>query len=124
MYVTATSPRFSLGRSTPATRAIARLLYPCRCLCRGFLQMMRTTPARRTTLQCSQRVLIDGLTFMSLGEGHPRRVPLVPSCPLFEPVGDAPAREVVGRQLHLHPVAGQDPDEVHPHPARRPGEGG
>src|SRR5262247_1975830 len=101
MYVTATSPRFSLGRSTPATRAILCLrslasvplaavraaalppqsvprgvLYPCRCLCRGFLQMMRVTPCRLTLLQFSHRVFTDGRTFMAL---------------LLEPVGDPAA---------------------------------
>src|SRR4029079_11085193 len=114
MYVIATSPRFSRGRSTPATLAIVlspssvlaarrRRLYPCRCLCRGFLQMIRTTPWRLTILQCSQRVLIDGLTFMLVARS------------LLEPVRDTSTREVVGRQLHLHTVARQDPDEVHPH---------
>src|SRR5438552_2945864 len=96
MYVTAISPRFSLGRSTPATLAMVSprarssaglagaillclcpgggiggghpgplrsSLYPCRCLCRGFLQMIRTTPRRLTILQCSQRTLTDGRTF-------------------------------------------------------------
>src|SRR5215475_7265717 len=38
--------------------------YPWRCLWRGFLQMMCTRPARRTTLQCSHRTFTDGLTFM------------------------------------------------------------
>src|SRR5207244_1256718 len=38
---------------------------PWRCLWRGFLQMMRTTPSRRTILQCSHRTLTDGLTFIS-----------------------------------------------------------
>src|SRR6185295_17506486 len=98
MYVTATSPRFSLGRSTPATRAIMFSVQPCRCLCRGFLQMIRTTPERRTTLQCSQRVLTDGLTFIVLGRGTLAGIPSSPplSRSLFEPVCDAAAREVVG----------------------------
>src|SRR6185436_20870417 len=113
MYVTATSPRFSRGRSTPATRAILVLRssrlwgYPCRCLCRGFLQMMRVTPCRLMILQCSHRVLTDGRTFMAL---------------LLEPVGDPAPRQIVGRQLDLHPVARQDPDEVHPHLAADVGQ--
>src|SRR5262249_867346 len=41
---------------------------------------------------------------------------------LLEPVGDPAPREVVGRQLDLHPVAGQDPDEVHPHLAADVGQ--
>src|SRR2546428_179068 len=76
---------------------------PCRCLWRGFLQMIRTTPLRRTTLQCSQRTLIDGRTFIST------------LALLLEPIRDAAPRQIVGGQLHLDPVAGQDPDEVHPH---------
>ena len=31
------------------------------------------------------------------------------------PVGDPAPRQVVGRDLHLHSVAGEDPDPVHPH---------
>jgi len=43
------------------------LLYPWRCLCFGFReQMMRTTPFRRTTLQCSQIGLTLLRTFTSL----------------------------------------------------------
>src|ERR1043166_5258909 len=88
---------------------------PCRCLWRGFLQMIRTTPLRRTTLQCSQRALIDGLTFMSAlalpREPLARRAARLS----FEPVRDAAAGQIVRRQLHLDPVTGQDPDEVHPH---------
>src|SRR6267142_1052518 len=70
--------------------------------------MMRTTPSRRTILQCSHRTLTDGLTFIS--------------CP-FEPfhrfslesVRDPAAGQVVGRQLDLDLVPGQDPNEVHAH---------
>src|SRR2546426_875286 len=80
--------------------------YPCRALCRGFLQMMRVTPRRLMILQCSHRALIDGLTFIA------RRSSLAV---LFESIRDPAAREVVRRQLDLHAVARQDPDEVHPH---------
>src|SRR3989442_7765578 len=72
--------------------------------------MIRTTPLRRTTLQCSQRALTDGLTFISA------------LALLLEPIRDAAPRQIVGRQLHLHPIAGQDPDEVHPHLAAHVGE--
>src|SRR3989442_5756045 len=103
MYVTAISPRFSLGRSTPATLAIflspslferrlcrrnpilgeasegateapSEVLYPCRCLCRGFLQMIRTTPRRLTILHCSQRTLTDGRTFTDSPRFSQRRL--------------------------------------------------
>src|SRR5262245_56988265 len=65
--------------------------------------MIRTTPFRRITLHFSHRALIEGRTFMT------RR------SPLFEPVRDPAPGQIVGGQFYLHPVAGQDPDEVHPH---------
>src|SRR5205809_2068112 len=77
---------------------------PCRCLWRGFLQMMRTTPLRRTTLQCSQIFVTDALTFIARS--------------LLVPVDDPPAIQVVGRELHRHFVSGQNLDEVHAHLAR------
>src|SRR5438445_9869605 len=76
--------------------------------------MIRTTPWRLMILQCSQRVLTDGLTFIASR--------LADAPPLFEPVRDAAAREVVRRQLDLHAVPGQDPDEVHPHLAADVGQ--
>src|SRR5437016_6007563 len=88
MYVRATSPRLSRGKSTPATRAIFAPSQPWRWLCRGFLQMTRTTPDRRTILQFSQRTLTDGRTFTTL----------LPT--LFEPICDPAASEV------LRPVLG------------------
>jgi hypothetical protein len=38
--------------------------YPCRCLCFWFVQITRTTPARRTILHLSQILLTDALTFI------------------------------------------------------------
>src|SRR6266581_7435540 len=109
MYVTAISPRLSRGRSTPATRAITVLLptllrlasaverpaashshQPCRCLCRGFLQMIRVTPWRFTILQCSHRTLTDGRTFIVSLEPFHRLAK-----PSLEPVRDAAPRQVV-----------------------------
>src|SRR5207249_4910772 len=78
---------------------------PCRALCRGFLQMIRVTPSRLTILQCSQRTLIDGRTFIA--SSSPR--------PSLESIGDPASGQVVRRELDLHAVARQDPDEVHPH---------
>src|SRR5678815_3778281 len=53
MYVRPISTFLSRGRSMPEIRAI--LYQPWRCLCLGLrLQMMRVTPLRFTTLQCSQ----------------------------------------------------------------------
>src|SRR5262245_16534794 len=79
---------------------------PWRCLWRGFLQMIRTVPSRRTTLQFSHRTLMDGLTFIAA------------SLELLESIGDAAARQIIGRQLDLHLVAREDADEVHAHLAR------
>src|SRR5680860_163404 len=63
--------------------------------------MTRTRPWWRTTLHFSQFFLTLGRTFTI-----PR---------LFVAIGDAPTGEVVGRQLNLDAVAGQDSDVVHPH---------
>src|SRR5690625_7883202 len=66
--------RLLLGRSTPAIRAMqlissfylpSRQIYqPCRCLCRGFVQMTRTPPLPRITLQLSHIFLTEGRTFI------------------------------------------------------------
>src|SRR5262245_19944584 len=106
MYVRATSTRFSRGMSTPAMRAIG---YPCRCLCLGLVQMTITVPWRRMTLQLSQRALTEALTF----NGSSTRA----CCArrgLLQPIADAAARQVVGRELDPDPVSRKDPDEVHP----------
>src|SRR3990172_9652415 len=62
--------------------------------------MTITTPWRRTILQRSQRALTDAETFTRFL--------------LLESIRDPAAREVVGRQLDAHPIAGQNADEVHP----------
>src|SRR5471030_293642 len=63
MYVSAISMRLSRGRSIPEIRA---MLYPCTCLCLGLtLQMTRTRPSRRITLQFSHMRLTDGRTFIT-----------------------------------------------------------
>ena len=63
--------------------------------------MTWTRPCRRITLQCSQILLTLGRTFMSAF--------------LLVPVGDATSVEVVGGELHLDAIPGQNPDVVHPH---------
>ena len=72
--------------------------------------MTITRPWRRITLHLSHILLTLGLTFIS-------SVPLLTGLAgeLLVPVGDPASAEVVGGQLHLHPIAGQDPDVVHPH---------
>src|ERR687891_2962683 len=67
--------------------------------------MTRTTPRRLMTLHRSHIGFTLALTFTTLS-----------LCP--EPVSDPSPAQVVGAQLHLHPVARQDPDVVHPHLAR------
>src|SRR5215204_5701864 len=68
--------------------------------------MTRTTPRRLITLQRSHIGLTLARTFTTLSFSSP------------EPVGDTSPAQVVGAQLHLHPVARQYPDVVHPHLAR------
>src|SRR2546426_99575 len=50
--------------------------------------------------------LHDRLLPFSISDCHP---------PLSVSVGDPPARRIIGREFHLHPVIGQNPDEVDPH---------
>src|SRR2546425_5804637 len=79
MYVRPISARLLRGSSIPAMRAITcppfsghfsrtRTLqprtYPCRCLCRGFSQITRTTPARLMILHLRQICLTEARTFM------------------------------------------------------------
>src|SRR5205823_4257832 len=52
--------------------------YPWRALCRGFLQITRVTPRRLMILQCSQRTLIDGLTFIARSRGYLNRYVIRP----------------------------------------------
>src|SRR5215207_4452047 len=71
--------------------------------------MTRTTPRRLMTLHRSHIGFTLALTFTTLSSS-------LFLCP--EPVSDPSPAQVVGAQLHLHPVARQYPDVVHPHLAR------
>src|SRR5256885_16747976 len=93
---------------TPAIRAMD---YPCLCLWRGFVQMTMVLPCRLITRQRSHMGLTDALTFIRV-------------CPSSVSVGDAPASEVIGRELDLHLVPREDPDVVLPHLSGDRGEDG
>src|SRR4029450_6875100 len=60
MYVRPISARLFSGMLMPAMRAMP---YPCRCLCRGLLQITRIAPWRRMILHFSHIGLTDGRTF-------------------------------------------------------------
>src|SRR3954466_6638734 len=107
MYVSPISSRFWLGRLTPAMRA-KFVSYPCRCLCRGLVQMTMVVPCRLITRQRSHMGLTDGRTFMAL--------------PV--PVGDSTAVEVVRTELDLALVARKDADVVLAHLPGDRGEDG
>src|ERR671928_114062 len=71
--------------------------------------MTTTVPWRRMILQLSQRAFTEARTFTV-----PRRFATVPKEGLPHAVGDAPAGQVVWRQLDPDAVPRQDADEVHP----------
>src|SRR5262245_12481498 len=117
MYVRATSPRLSRGKSTPAMRAMSvprsaltllvarvRADDPHDTLSADHLALLAPRLDRRSNLHLALRATGICAPF------------------LLEPLRDAAPREVVGGQLDLHPVSRQDPDEVHPHLARHVGE--
>src|SRR5215475_5381035 len=111
--------RFSAGISTPNNRGIfyeslscqpvksfplsvnylyeplITFLHPCRCLCRGFLQMTRTTFLRFTILQDSQSLLTAGRTFIFPRDENRGEV----SACLFLAKRNPPLRQIVGRNL-------------------------
>src|SRR2546426_5945494 len=107
MYVTATSPRFSRGRSTPATRAIG-ISVPSALSCL-VPRVFADDPRHAATLHDLAMLAAN----LDRRPNFHRRLPSSPA--LLEAIGDAPAREVVRRQLDLHAVARQDADKVHPH---------
>src|SRR5699024_4634423 len=94
-----------------------------------------TRPCRRITLHFSQIFLTLGCTFTSvespevlsapsLAAARKRVLPAGTGRKGFSPVSedDPTAGEVIGRQLHHHPVLREDPDVVLPHLATDVGE--
>src|SRR5262245_59074742 len=99
----------------------ASLVQPCRCLCRGSLQITRTTRFLRTILQLRQIFLTDASTFIYGSQLWAMGSQLTADSSQrlsFRAEDDPPAREIVRRQLHRDLVARQDPDVVHAHLAR------
>src|SRR5581483_8733615 len=108
MYWTAISPRLSLGRSTPAMRAMWTLLSLTLLVARVAADDPHAARAAHDLAVLAP--YLDRWTHFH----HVLR--------LLEAIGDPAPGQVVGRQLDLHLVAGEDPDEVHPHLARHVGQ--
>src|SRR6516165_2256982 len=102
MYVSAISSRFSRGMSTPLIRAMLR----------SFLTLPLLV-ARVVADHPDDTAAPDDLAFLA-DRLHARpNLHLTPV--LLVPIGDPTPVEVVRSDLHLHLVARQDPDPVHPH---------
>jgi len=76
-------------------KPFAARLHPWRCLCRGFGQMTRTTPLRRTILHLRQILFTDAITFICHLHGA-RAVVELPGAKR-----DAPLRQAAGRHLDI-----------------------
>src|ERR1700730_4638388 len=74
------------------------------------------------TLHFSQIGLTLGRTFMQASRALGLGAVAARSTGSLVAVGDAAPLEVVGRDLHLYPVAGEDADAVHAHLSRTVGE--
>jgi hypothetical protein len=76
----------------------------------GLSQITRTTPFRLIILHFSQIAFTDGLTFIALASSVGI---LLMYCFLLETVRDAPAAQIVWRQLHGDTVSRQNPYKIH-----------
>src|SRR5678816_2512378 len=134
MYWREITTRLAGGRSTPAMRAMLVLVprslagpsalpllvtrvrradHPDDPLPADHLALVANLLHRRTDLHGDTDSWSSGPSCRPVLE---KLVPLLGG--LLRPVGDATPGEVVGRQLQLHLVAREDPDEVHPHLSR------
>src|SRR5262245_11563034 len=117
MYVKATSPRLSRGRSTPAKRAIC-LSSPCRASALALLVARVRADDAHDTLAPDHLALLTSRPDRRPYLHRALRPPCLSRVRLLEPVRNATTRQIVGGQLDLDPIAGQDADEVQAHLAR------
>src|SRR5215470_16448093 len=117
MYWRPITTLFAVGRSTPAMRAI--LPNPPWI---NVLSLALLVPRIRRADHPDHTLAADHLALGAnlLDRGANFHSALLPSCspkagPLLGPIGNSTPREIIRRQLHLHLVAGEDPNEVHPH---------
>src|SRR5215470_2231237 len=129
MYWIATSPRLSRGRSTPAMRAmaapfscslalpllVARVLADDADAPRAPHDLAVLAPYldRRSDFHIFSSRIISPL--VSGPPGRLRHSAALHLALLLKSVRDPAARQVIGGELHLDLVPGQDPDEVHAH---------
>ena len=92
---------------------------PCFCLCLGFSQITMMRPLRLMILHFSQMGFTLGLTFMVVLLSLPivENLFLKERCSFIllalAAPGDAPAGQIVQRELHGDLVTRQDPNEIH-----------
>lgn len=90
-------------REQESDEVVIRHLYPCLCLCRGFVQRIRTTPRRLTTLHFAQIGFTDDLTFIMTFKL------------LLEAIRNPPPGQIVGRHFYCHFVPRKNANKMHAH---------